>query len=144
MGSTSRMYHRDVTSSPRSVRATRSETVPVPPADSRRLSLNGACGSPVSPAVYRVVGSRRSTPSVIQSVLDSGRPLSKTDTAGVSESVEERATTNGRPSTPGAAGSLQRFSGSAASRSPTRVPPPARLKTVRPSWAFRASDIQCW
>ncbi len=74
-----------------------------------------------------------SSPSRIQSVAASGRPLSKTEESLPVECVS----TNGAASRPGSAGSERRVSGSLASRSPIRVPPPGLEKTVRPSAASR-------
>ena len=55
------------------------------------------------------------------------------------------AITNGAQPSPGAAagvGSLRRVSGSPDSRSPTLVPPPGLLNTVRPSSASLAPADQ--
>lgn len=120
--------------------ATISSSDRLPPPSRIRLPPDGAKGSPVRPALCRVVDSRLSTPSRTHSVASTGSPLSKTDAA----SPEAWAITNGADSSPGSFGSLRSVSGSSESCSPTRVPPPGRLKTVRPSAASRAAALHCW
>src|SRR5579872_765294 len=129
-GSTSRMYHRQVRSSPRDVPAIISgRDAAAPAAEHIRLPMAGVTGTPASPAEYRDDGSAASVPSLIHSVRRSGSPLSNTDRS----SPDAPAVTNGSHSRPAAAGSLYRVTGSWQNRSPTLVPPPARLNTVRPS-----------
>ncbi|SOD58190.1 hypothetical protein SAMN06297387_10126 [Streptomyces zhaozhouensis] len=86
----------------------------------------------------------RSVPSAIHSVRPRGSPLSKTELLARKLSAEERERTNGAAAIPSAPGSLESVIGSAVSRSPTLVPPPGLLKTVRPSWLRRASTVRCW
>jgi hypothetical protein len=94
----------------------------------------GVTGSPERSAVCRVWMRAASSPSWIQSVGPSPNPLSKTEASR----REACATTNGELSSPGRAGSLYSLSGRLASRSPTRVPPPGLLNTLRPSSASLA------
>ncbi len=139
-GSTSRMYHRQVSSSPRLVSATISSSVAELPGgpSSTRLSMAGVTGSPDSPALCRVWISAASSPRWIQSVGARARPLSNTEESR----CEACAITNGAQASPGRAGSLRSVSGSWASRSPTRVPPPGLLNTLRPSSASLAPADQ--
>ena len=103
-----------------------------------RLSTAGVKGSPVISAECRVWISALSRPSLIQSVSPIGKPLSKTDWAA----PEDAARTTGSHSSPAAYGSLHSRTGTSVSVSPTRVPPPGRLNTVRPSSASRATAVQ--
>ncbi len=67
-----------------------------------------------------------------------GSPLSKTE---VSEPLAEVAT-NGVQAMPSSKGSLESVNGNVVIVSPTRVPPPSRENTVRPSsasWPPKAS-----
>ena len=62
--STTRLYHRQVISSPSLTRATTSATVPCPPSiSSRRLSIGGATGTSAVAAVARVEMRLRNTPA---------------------------------------------------------------------------------
>ncbi len=102
------------------------------------MSTAGVTGSPASPAEYRLECSADSVPNETHDAGPDGSPLSKTD-----ESCPDAcATTNGAHSRPGYAGSLNSETGRAANRSPTRVPPPCLLNTVRPSAAPRAPASQ--
>ena len=130
------MYHRQVSSSPRSVPATRSSTDPVPPStSSTRLSIAGVTGSPVS------VGG---VPGLAQrGQLAVADPVGRRERQAVVEDRRRRpttptATTNGAHSSPAYAGSEQSVTSGRASRSPTRVPPPRRLKTDWPVVRRRA------
>src|SRR5215469_5917600 len=133
------MYHKQVSSSPRLVRLTISVMDPAASGAVRtRLSIAGVTGSPDSRAVCRVWTRAPSLPAEIQSVRPVGRPLSNTD-----DSRDEAcATTKGAHCRPASAGSLYSDNGRLASCSPTRVPPPALLKTVRPSRASLAPADQ--
>src|SRR5215813_12716142 len=167
-GSTSRMYHRQVSSSPRRVEAIICSSVGASAADvaRRRLLTAGVTGTPATAAEYRDEISAASEPSRIQSVALSGSPLSNTEESG----PDACAMTNGAhcsppargallaPSLPGGpippdpprgsttppnpAGSLDSVTGWLDSRSPSRVPPPGLLNTVRPSAASLAPDDQ--
>ena len=138
-GSTSRMYQRQVSRSPRSVAATISGSVAVAVASSRiRLSTAAVAGAVVFRAQARGRIRLVSVPSLIQSTPGVAMPLSKTE----ADADEAPTTWNGAVSRPGAHGSLRRVSGSSASRSPMRLPPPALAKTLRPSSASRASIVQ--
>src|ERR1700743_1411691 len=130
------MYHRQVSSRPRSVRAIISARLGGSGAavSKMRLSMAGVTGSPVSRDEYRVWVSAESSPRRIQSVGPSGRPLSNTDESR----LDAWATTNGEAAMPRANGSLRRVTGWLDSDSPTRVPPPGLLNTVRPSMASLA------
>src|ERR1700729_2182607 len=133
------MYHRQVSSSPRPVRAIMSSSeAPAPGASRIRLSIAGVAGSADSRAEWRVWVSAASTPSLIHSVGASGSPLSNTEDLR----LEEGATTNGEHCRPGAPGAPRSVTGTLASRSPTRVPPPGLLNTVRPSSASLAPADQ--
>src|SRR6185437_9932042 len=81
-GSTSRMYQRQVSSSPRSVDlviSSRPGASASPGPSMSRLSPGSASGSPIVLAECRVVTNRASTPSRTQSTGSTGSPLSKTD-----------------------------------------------------------------
>src|ERR1700749_1906322 len=133
------MYHRQVSSSPRSVRAIISSRLGGDGAavEKIRLSMAGVTGSPVSRAEYRVWISADRAPSRIQAVGPRDRPLSNTDESR----LDAWATTNGADSMPRANGSLRSVTGWLDSDSPTRVPPPGLLNTVRPSAAsFAPAD----
>src|SRR5579863_9830830 len=134
------MYHRQVTSRPCRVPAIRSSSDPPPsPAASKiRLPVPGVGGSPDSPAVHLVCDRALSTPLSIQLTGGMARPLSNTDASR----VEVRAITNVAHRSPAAPGSLRSVTGRLDSRSPTRVPPPGRLNTVRPSSASLAPADQ--
>ena len=125
------MYHRQVSSSPRSVPATRSSREPVPPAtSSTRLSIAGVTGSPVSAAVCRVCSSAVSSPSP--------DPVGGARAAGRCRRPTARrrrtcATTNGAHSRPGVRRVARSVTRRRASCSPIRVPPPGWLKTDWPS-----------
>src|SRR5688500_4779958 len=97
------MYHRQVSSRPRSVDATMSSSDALAPSTvSAKLSTAGVIGRPVSRAVYRVVGSADSTPPEIHATGGVARPLSNTEPIG----DDARAVTYGAHSRPGYAGSL--------------------------------------
>ena len=100
--------------------------------------MYGVTGRPVSCAEWRVWTRAVSAPSEIHEVGPSGSPLSNTD----ENPLDSWATTKGQQRRKGAAGSLRRVSATSVSRSPTRVPPPGWLNTVRPSWASRAPADQ--
>src|SRR5579875_3763169 len=123
------MYHRQVSSSPRSVPAIISSRLGGAGrlVSKIRLSMAGVTGSPVSRAEYRVWISADNTPSRIQSVGPRDRPLSNTEESR----LDAWATTNGHDPMPRAKGSLRRVTGCDDSDSPTRVPPPGLLNTVR-------------
>ena len=131
------MYHRLVSSSPRCVEAIICSGDASPDPARKRLSTYGVTSTPVLAAEERVSSSDDSLPARIQSVLVSASPLSKTLLAA----LEEVVTTKGAASKPGADGSLHNRSPAGPSRSPTRVPPPGRLKTVRPSAASRPAAL---
>ena len=95
-------------------------------------------GWPVSFAEKRFWSSAVSVPFLIQSVRESGSPLSKT----LSISLLVAVLTNGCASSRGYAGSEYMWKGLSESRSPMRVPPPRLEKTVWPSWASRAAAVQ--
>ena len=79
-GSTSLMYHRQVSSRPRPVPAIMSSSEAAAPGASRiRFPIDGVTGSPDSAAEYRVWTSAASLPSLIHSVGPSGSPLSNTE-----------------------------------------------------------------
>src|ERR1700733_948972 len=134
------MYHSEVSSSARPVDAIISSSVGAPAAEVAkvRLPIAGVTGSPASPAEYRDDTSAASSPLWIQSVRRSAIPLSNTEESG----PEACAITNGALPSPAASGSLDSVTGSSQSRSPTRVPPPAVLNTVRPSAASLAPADQ--
>src|SRR5271165_2057101 len=132
------MYHRQVSSSPRFVDAIIDSREAGDSADMIRLSTAGVAGSPASAAECLLECSAFSVPAEIHDVSPAGSPLSNTDWSR----PEECATTNGAHSSPGYPGSENRSTGSAASRSPTRVPPPGLEKTVRPSPASLAPADQ--
>ena len=100
--------------------------------------MAGVTASPDSRAEYRVWASAARSPPLIHSVGASGSPLSNTE----DWRPEACAITNGAHCSPGAPGSLRSVTGRLASRSPTRVPPPGRLNTVRPSTASLAPADQ--
>src|SRR6202042_1224521 len=106
--------------------------------DMIRLSTAGVGRGPARAGEIWVGGSAFSVPAEIHDVSPAGSPLSNTDWSR----PEEWATTNGAHSSPGYPGSENRSTGSAASRSPTRVPPPGLEKTVRPSPASLAPADQ--
>ncbi len=144
-GSTSRMYQRQVSSRPRPVLAIMSSRDALLPGPSGpdgpsriRFPMAGVTGRLVRSAVYRVWVSAARAPSRIQAVGRSASPLSKSEDSR----LEACATTNGWHSRPSATGSLRSVTGRLASRSPTRVPPPGLLNTVRPSSASFAPDDQ--
>src|SRR5688500_1517560 len=115
------MYHRQVSSRPRSVPATSSSSDAVaPPTVSNRLSTAGFSGTPVSPAVKRVDGRADSTPPSTHTAGGVASPLSNTEPRG----DDARAMTYGAHSSPGYDGSPERVAGIDVSRSPSRVPPP--------------------
>src|SRR5665811_2434526 len=98
------MYHRQVSSSPCSVRATRSSTSPPPPATwSAKLPIGGVTGDCVCDAVWRVWCSADRRPASIQVVGDRASPLSYTEVTD----EELLATTNGVQPIPGRCGSLR-------------------------------------
>src|SRR5579875_2847668 len=134
------MYHRQVSSRPRSVLAIISARLGACGAavSKMRLSMAGVTGSPDSRAEYRVWVSADSSPRRIQSVGPSGSPLSNTDDSR----PDAEARTNGAQPSPGAPGSLRSVTGWLVSDSPTRVPPPGLLNTVRPSMASLAPADQ--
>src|SRR5262249_58579454 len=80
-GPTSRMYHRQVSSSPRFVDAIidSSDGAPEASDDITRLSTAGVTGSPASPAEYRLACSAVSTPEEIHGARPAGSPVSNTD-----------------------------------------------------------------
>src|ERR1700691_4814844 len=125
------MYHRQVSSRPRSVETIISASVGAPAAEVAkvRLSMAGVTGTPATAAECRDEGRAASEPSLIHEVGPSGRPLSKTEESD----PEACATTNGSQASPAARGSLNRVTGWEVSCSPSRVPPPGLLNTVRPS-----------
>ena len=88
-------------------------------------------GSPEASAVHLVCLSAASTPSRSQVTEGIARPLSNTEVSG----PEVCAITKGAHRSAAASGSLRIVTGRLASRSPTRVPPPGLLNTVRPSRA---------
>src|ERR1700728_2925762 len=138
-GSTSRMYHRQVSSRPRPVEAIISASVGAAGAEVAkvRLSMAGVTGSPATLAECREEIRAASEPSLIHEVALSGSPLSNTEESG----PDACESTNGAQASPGARGSLDSVTGCADSRSPTRVPPPGLLNTVRPSAAsFAPAD----
>src|SRR5580658_6126591 len=141
-GSTSRMYHRQVSSSARSVDAIISSSVgagaPEVGTAKIRLSMAGVTGSPASAAECREECRAASEPSWIQAVELSASPLSKTEES----EPDACAITNGGQRSPEASGSLYSVTGCVDSCSPTRVPPPALLNTVRPSAASLAPADQ--
>src|SRR3984957_851662 len=125
------MYHRQGTSSARPGDAIISSSVGAPGAAVAkvRLSMAGVTGSPASAAECREECRAASVPSWIHAVGFSASPLSKTE-----ESAPDAcAMTNGGQRSPAASGSLDSVTGRGDNRSPTRVPPPALLNTVRPS-----------
>src|SRR5215472_5024704 len=129
-GSTWRMYHRQVSKRPCLVEEIIDDSDGPGEAseDITRLSTGGVTGSPVSRAECRLECNAPSAPWAIQEAAPEGSPLSNTD-----ESRPDKcATTNGAHSRPGYAGSLNSDTGKDASRSPTLVPPPGLLNTVRP------------
>src|SRR5947209_5627146 len=141
------MYHRQVSSRPSAVFAVRSASdapasAPAPDEASRiRLSTIGVSGAPAAFAVCRVATSEVSTPSRIQSVGPSSRPLSKTD----SKAFEEYAVANGAHSSPAADGSLRSetlIGAEPVTSSPNFTPPPVLLNTERPSLASRSEADQ--
>src|SRR6266511_6072788 len=77
-------------------------------------------------------------PSRSQSVGPIPKPLSKIEACRLDMPVAR----NGEHSSPGSAGSLRRLTRTSVSGSPMRVPPPGRLKTVRPSCASSATELQ--
>src|SRR5687768_5872715 len=131
------MYQRQVSSSARPVvEATISSVDAVPPPSRDRLWTYGVTALPVVLADARVCTSAASAPSRIQSVGPSGSPLSKT----LVIDDDAVATTKGVVASSGSVGSLDSRSPAGPRCSPTRVPPPAREKTVRPSAALRPDD----
>src|ERR1700712_1373847 len=139
IGSTSRRYHCEVTSRPRSSPATRSSTVrPAVPPVSTRLSQDGTKVSPNSAAGPLVCSRFLSTPFSIRSKRPMGAPLSNTDCS----SPELDAIRNGAEANPAAAGSLYRFSPRSVNRWPILVPPPGAENADRPSCAARAPALQ--
>src|SRR6185369_5935964 len=134
-----RMYHRQVSSSPRPVEAIicSSDGAPAAEVAKLRLSMPGVTGTPAVAAECREEIRAASEPSRIQEVRPSGSPLSKTDESG----PDACATTNGVLCRPAARGSLDSVTGWEDSCSPMRVPPPGLLNTVRPSAAsFAPAD----
>src|ERR1017187_7440498 len=124
------MYQRQDTSRPRPVSAIIwPSDEPLPGASRRRLPIEGVTGSPDSAAEWRVWTSAARVPPDIHSVGASARPLSNTEDVR----PDACAITNGAHCSPAAPGLLRSVSGRLASCSPTRVPPPGLLKTVRPS-----------
>src|SRR5579859_2609621 len=137
------MYHRQVSRSARPVDAIISGRVGsgVAPSDEAakvRLSIAGVTGSPASAAECREECRAASVPSLIHDVWCSARPLSNTEESD----PDACAITNGAQPSPAARGSLDSVTGSVDSCSPTRVPPPALLNTVRPSAASFAPACQ--
>src|SRR5580704_654646 len=137
------MYHRQVSSRPRPVEAIICSSVGASAPDvgaavaQVRLSMAGLTGTPATAAECREETRAASDPSRIHEVAGSGRPLSNTEESG----PDACAITNGAQASPDARGSLDSITGSGDSRSPIRVPPPARLNTVRPSAApFAPAD----
>src|ERR1700753_698746 len=112
------MYHRQVSSRPRSVLAIISARLGACGAavSKMRLSMAGVTGSPVSRDEYRVWVSADSSPRRIQSAGPSGRPLSNTD----EPRLDACATTNGVQEIPGAYGSLRKVTGWLGNDSPPR------------------------
>src|ERR1700722_9513806 len=139
-GSTSRMYHRQVSSSPRPVDAIISSSVGAPGAEGAklRLSMAGVNGSPASVAECREECRAASVPSWIQAVGFTVSPLSKTEES----EPDACAMRNGAQRSPEARGTRDRVTDCGESGSPTRVPPPALLNTVRPSVASLAPADQ--
>src|SRR5258708_1532310 len=123
------MYQRQVSSRPRSVRATRSSRLPLGlGTDMIRLSAPGvAPAAPNRSADQRVCARLVSTPSRIQSTSRTANPLSNTDAV----LPEDEATWNGAHSSPGAVGSLRMVTGRSVSFSPRRGPPPGAPDTLR-------------
>jgi hypothetical protein len=76
---------------------------------------------------------------VIQSVGETGAPLSNTDCRPPSDAV---TISKGAHSRPGSPGSDHRRSGNSDSCSPMRVLPSLPAKTLRPSSASRADAVQ--
>src|SRR6516165_3788690 len=103
-GSTSRTYHRQLTSRPRRVLAIRSSMVALPAAvlSRMRLSVPGVVGSPEDSAVHLVWVSAVSTPSRSQVTGGIARPLSNTEDSR----REVRATTKGAHRSPAARGQV--------------------------------------
>src|SRR5580692_3885835 len=134
------MYHRQVSSRARPVVAIMSPSAGGAAAEVAkvRLSMAGVTGSPATSAECREEIRAASEPSLIHEVALSGRPLSNTEESD----PDACATTNGALASPGARGSLDRVTGCADNRSPTRVPPPGLLNTVRPSAASLAPADQ--
>ena len=96
-GSTWRMYHRQVSSSPRSVEAIIDASDFDPPgAVMIRLSTAGVTATPAVPAENRLECSADSTPAESHGSRPAGSPLSNTDESR----PEECATTNGAHSSP--------------------------------------------
>ena len=95
-------------------------------------------GSPASAAECREECRAASVPSWIQAVELSASPLSKTEESR----PDACAITNGGQRSPAASGSLDSVTGWVDNCSPTRVPPPALLNTVRPSAASLAPADQ--
>ncbi len=100
--------------------------------------MAGVNGSPASAAECREECRAASVPSWIQAVGFSVSPLSKTEES----EPDACAITNGGQRSPAARGSLDSVTGWDDSCSPTRVPPPALLNTVRPSAASLAPADQ--
>ena len=100
--------------------------------------MAGVNGSPASAAEWREECRAASVPSWIQAVGFSVSPLSKTEES----EPDACAITNGGQRSPAARGSLDSVTGWGDNCSPTRVPPPALLNTVRPSAASLAPADQ--
>src|ERR1700761_8421457 len=134
------MYHRQVSSRPRPVRAIISSRLggSGSAVSKIRLSMAGVTGRPVSRDEYRVWVSADSSPRRIQSVGPSGRPLSNTDESR----LDACATTNGAQAIPAANGSLRKVTGWLGRELPPPVAPPGLLNTVRPSMASLAPADQ--
>src|SRR6266496_3802782 len=96
------MYHRQVTSRPRSVEAIMSSSDAVPPPSRTRLLVNRRSSAPVFAAHARVRMRLASVPRLIHSVAATGAPLSKTDCRPASDAV---TISNGEHCSPGSAGS---------------------------------------
>src|ERR1700676_5689373 len=110
-GSTSRMYHRQVSSRARLVEAIISSSLGCAAAEETkvRLSMPGVTGTPATSAECRDETRAASEPSLIHEVRLSGSPLSNTEESG----PDARAITNGAQASPGARGALDSVTGCA-------------------------------